>query len=150
MAFGLKLRNVKRFGQKLQHGVNTFARKLGKTADVIGAIATPIATAIGGPAGAAMVSETVSGVKGVARTAERLTGKGVAKGEKLFKQIQQPVLGVQEIVKGAQQAIKNPQEGQIMIGNAIARRFPQKNKGIQRTDGEMVNEWAPELPFAQG
>lgn len=147
MAIGLKLRDVRRFGAKVQKGVHTFARKLGKTADVVGAIATPLATAIAGPAGGAMVAQGVGAVKKMAGTAERLTGKGVAKGTELFKQIQQPVLGARELIQGAKTAITNPEQGQIMIGDTLAKRFPSKNtRGLQRDTP--VNDWAPELPFA--
>lgn len=142
MAIGLKLRDIRRFGQKVQRGVHTFARKLGNTADIVGSIATPLATAIAGPAAGAMVSQGVGAVKKLAGSAERLTAKGVAGGEKLFKQIQAPVLGAQELVGGAKVAMKNPEQGELMIGNTLAKRFPSRNtKGLQR-------DWAPELPFA--
>lgn len=123
MAIGLKLRDVRRFGQKLQRGVHTFARKVGKTADVIGAVASPIATAIAGPEGGMAVEKAIQSVKGIAGGAERLTGKGVARGEKIFKQIQAPVLGAREIVQGAKMAVKNPAQAKIMIGDVLSNRL---------------------------
>lgn len=132
MAIGLKVRDVRRFGQKLQKGVRTFARKLGKTADVVGSIVTPLATTLGGAEAGLAVSGAVEGVKGIGRTAERLTGKGVGKGVELFKQAQQPVLGGQELVKGVQKALKSPEQGQIMIGDVLAKRFGANMQNIQR------------------
>ncbi len=147
MAIGLKLRDVRRFGTKLQKGVNTFARKLGKTADVVGSIATPIATAIAGPEGALAVEGAVRGVKGIASQAQRLTGKGVGRGTELFKQIQQPVLGAQELVRDVKGAIKNPKDAQIRIGDTIVRRFGGKAKPSIQREGEPMDS-APDLPFA--
>lgn len=126
MAIGLKLRDVRRFGTKLQKGVNVFARKLGKTADVVGSIASPIAGVVAGSAGEEAVKQAVAGVKGVARQAERLTGKGVGKGTELFKQIQQPVLGARELVGDVKSAIKNPKDAQIRIGETLVNRFGTK------------------------
>lgn len=150
MAIGLKLRDVRRFGSKLQKGVNVFARKLGKTADVVGSIATPIATAVAGPAGGLAVQEAVQGVKGVTKQAQRLTGKGVGKGTELFKQIQQPVLGVQELAGDIRSAVKNPKQAEMRIGETLVRRFGAKAPpSIQRdSQGQSpYNEWS-ELPFA--
>lgn len=142
MAIGLKLRDVRRFGQKVQKGVKTFGRKLANTADVVGAIATPLATAIAGPEGGIVVGKAVEGVKKLGRGAERLADKGAMKSERLFKQVQAPVLGAREIVEGAKVAMKRPEQGELMIGNTLAKRFPSRNtKSLQR-------DWAPDLPFA--
>lgn len=147
MSPGLKLRDVRRFGQKLQKGVGTFARKLGKTADVVGSIVTPLATAVAGPEAGLAVQGAVKTVKGVARQAERLTGKGVDRGTKLFKQIQQPVLGARELAGDIRSAVKNPKEAQIRIGDTLVRRFGAKGKpSIQREEEAMDS--APDLPFA--
>lgn len=144
MAVGLKLRDVRRFGQKVQKGVRTFARKLGNTAEQVGNVIAPIATAVAGPEAGLAVEGAVQGVKGFARGAERLTGKGVMKGERLFKQAQQPILGAQEIAN----AVKNPKTAKIVIGDVVANRFSKgKKQSIQR-DAPM-NDWAPELPFAE-
>lgn len=148
MAIGLKLRDVRRFGTKLQKGVNTFARKLGKTADVVGSIATPIAGAVAGEAGEAAVKGAVESVKGFAKGAQRITGKGVGKGTELFKQIQQPVLGAQELVRDIKGAAVNPKTAQIRIGDTLVRRFGAKAKPSIQRDGEPANDWAPDLPFA--
>lgn len=141
MAVGLKLRDVRRFGQKVQKGVRTFARKLGNTAEQVGSVVAPIAGAIGGKAAEEAVEGAVLGVKGAARGVERLTGKGVMKGERLFKQAQQPILGAQEIAR----AVKNPKTARVVIGDVMANRF-KGGKSIQR-DAQM-NDWAPDLPFA--
>lgn len=127
MAIGLKLRDVRRFGQKVQKGVRTFARKLGKTADIVGDVVSPLAMAIGGPEAGMAVEKAVSGVKAVAGGAERLTGKGVMKGERLFKQAQQPILGVQEIAR----AVQNPKTARVVIGDVVANRFKGK-QSLQR------------------
>ena len=76
MAIGLKIRDVRRFGRKLEKGVRTVGRGIARGADVFGAIATPIATAIGGPAAGIAVSKGVEGVKKLAQKAEQLTSKG--------------------------------------------------------------------------
>lgn len=148
MAIGLKLRDIRRFGTKLQKGVNTFARKLSKTADVVGSIATPIATVVAGPEGALAVKGAVEGVKGIAKGAQRLTGKGIGKGTELFKQIQQPVLGARELVGDIKSAVQNPKTAQIRIGDTIVRRFGGKAQPSIQREGEVMNEWAPDLPFA--
>lgn len=119
MAIGLKLRDVRRFGQKVQKGVRTFARKLGKTADIVGDVVSPLATAIGGPEAGMAVEKAVKSVKAIGAGAERLTGKGVMKGERLFKQAQQPVLGVQEIAR----AVQNPKTAKVVIGDVVSNRF---------------------------
>ena len=150
MGIGLKLKSIRRFGQKLKRGVHTFARKVANSADIVGAIATPFATAIGGPAGAAAVQGAVQGVKKVSRGVARLTDKGVDGGERLFKQIQQPVLGARELVRDVKTAVKNPEQGQIMIGDTLVKRFGAKDRSppsIQRTDAK-PNDWN-ELPFAE-
>ena len=154
MAIGLKLRDVRRFGQKIQKGVRNIARKVEKGADIASSILTPFAGAIAGPEGIAAVKGLTQGIKGAARGVERVTGKGVGKGTKLFQSIQQPVLGAQELVKGIKTAVRNPAEGEIMMGNTLASRFPQRKMrgGIQRSDGSVVmpvNDWN-ELPFAEG
>jgi len=148
MAIGLKLKDVRRFGQRVQKGAKVFGRKLAGTAEAVGSVLTPIASAINPELGE-QVQSGVQAVKKFGKSTERLAGKGTAQGEKLFKQIQQPVLGAREIAQGVKMAAKNPQQAQIMIGETVARRFPGgKNKSIQRTEGGEVNDWAPELPFA--
>lgn len=131
MAIGLKLRDVRRFGQKVQKGVRTFARKVGKSADIVSAIATPLATMVGGPAAGLAVNRGIAGVKALAQKGERLTGQGVERGTELFKQLQQPVLGARELVKGAKVALKNPEQGTIMIGDVMANRFGRPMQSIQ-------------------
>lgn len=148
MAIGLKLRDVRRFGTKLQKGVNTFARKLSKGADIVGSIATPIATVIAGPAGGAAVQGAVQSVKGLAKGAQRLTGQGVGMGTKLFKQIQQPVLGARELVEDIKSAAKNPKTAQIRIGDTLVRRFGTKAQPSIQRGGEATTDIAPDLPFA--
>lgn len=143
MAIGLKLRDVRRFGQKVQKGVKTFARKLGNTAQQVGDVVSPIAGAIGGKAAEEAVEGAVRGVKSAAQGVERLAGKGVGKSERLFKQIQQPVLGAQEIAR----AVQNPKTARVEIGGVIANRFKGKRQSIQRDAGG--NDWAPDLPFAE-
>jgi len=38
----------------------------------------------------------------------------------------------------------------MRIGDITVKRFGAKNRGIQRTEPgeEMMNDWAPDLPFA--
>jgi hypothetical protein len=130
MAIGLKLRDVRRFGQKVQKGVKTFARKLGSTAEQVGNVVAPIAGLVAGKAGEEAVEGAVAGVKGFAGGLQALTGKGVSKGTRLFQQAQQPILGVQEIAK----AIKNPKTAKVVIGDVVANRFKGQKPSIQREE----------------
>ena len=142
----LKLRNVKRFGQKLAGVGRQFGRKLSQVAKAAEAIGTPIAGAIAGPEGAALVKGASESAQKLGRSIEKASTKAGGTSERLFKQIQSPVLGAQEILKQSQQAMRNPEQAQIMIGETIARRFPSKqSSNIQRTE---MNDWAPDLPFA--
>lgn len=152
MSIGLKLKDVRRFGQKVQRGVRNIARKIEKGTDVASSILTPIAGAVAGPEGIAAVEGLAKGVKSAARGVEKATSVGVGRGTKAFKAIQQPVLGARELAQAAKGAVKNPAQAQIRIGDVIANRMPQKKRSIQRTDGtteEVGNDWA-ELPFAGG
>lgn len=148
MAIGLKMSQVKRFGQKVSKGAATFGRKLAKTAEAVGAVATPIATAIN-PALGAEVAAATQAVSKFGRGTQRLADKGVARAEDLFRKAQAPVLGVQEIARQARGAMKNPAGTQVQIGETIARRFGKGRPGIQR-ESTVQNDWAPDLPFAGG
>ena len=130
MAIGLKIRDVRRFGRKLEKGVRTVGRGIARGADVFGAIATPIATAIGGPAAGIAVSKGVEGVKKLAQKAEQLTSKGVSKGIGLYKRGEDIVYGTKDVARGIGQAFKDPTKGNIMIGDAIAR-IENKKPSIQ-------------------
>lgn len=144
----LKMKNVKRFGQKLTGFGKQLGRKITQVSKAVEAVGVPIATAIGGPEAGLAVKGASESAQKIGRGVERLSGKVASKSQKVFKQIQNPVLGVQEIARQAQGAMKNPEQAQIMIGETIARRFPSKsNPDIQRTD-QPVNDWAPDLPYA--
>jgi hypothetical protein len=147
MAVGLKLRDVRRFGTKLQKGVGTFARKLGKTADIVGSVASPIASIVAGRAGEEAVEQAIKGVKSGARQVERLTDKGVGKGLKGFKTLQQGTLGAQELARGVKGAVKNPQEAKMRIGDTLVNRFGKKAKPSIQRESEPTDS-APDLPFA--
>ena len=151
MAIGLKMKDIRRFGQKVQKGVATFGRKLAKTAEQVGSVVSPLATVIAGPEAGLAVEGAVRGVSGFGRGLEK-TGKAVDKGIGAFKKIQNPILGAQELTKAIKGARTNDTEGTKMrIGDITVRRFGAKNRGIQRTEpGEepMMNDWAPDLPFA--
>lgn len=147
MAIGLKMSGVKKFGQKLAKGAAMVGRKLAKGAEAAGSVLTPIATAINPELGAG-VAAGVEAIKKAGRTTERLGGKASSGLEKGFRTLQQPVLGAREIVRAAKGAMDNPAATQIRIGDVIANRFQKKKSaGIQR-EGEAMNDWAPDLPFA--
>jgi hypothetical protein len=131
MAIGLKLRDVKRFGQKVQKGVSTFGRKLAKTAEQVGGAVAPIATLVGGPEAGLAVEGATTAVSKFGRGLEKASGKGIAKGTELFKKAQQPILGAQEIgraIKGINP--KNIDATKMRIGDVAVKRFGAK--GIQR------------------
>lgn len=146
MAVGLKLKDVRRFGQKVQKGVKNIARKIEKGADIAGSVLTPIAGAVAGTAGMEAVQGLTKGVKSAARGVEKATDVGVGRGLKAIKAVQQPLLGAREIAQAAKGAVRNPAQAQVRIGEAVASRFPRK-QSIQRTDGSK-NDWS-ELPFAE-
>lgn len=151
MAIGLKLRDVRKFGQKVQKGAATFGRKLAKTAEQVGSVIQPLATAVAGPEAGLAVGKAVEGVSKFGRGLDKTVGKGVNKGTDLFKKVQNPILGAQELTKAIKGARTNDTEGTKMrIGDITVKRFGAKNRGIQRTEPgeEMMNDWAPDLPFA--
>lgn len=131
----LKLKNVKRFGQKLTGFGKQLGQKISQVSKAVESVATPIAGIIGGPEAALAVKGASEGAQKLGRQLERVSGKAASKGERLFKQIQSPVLAAQEIGRQAQGALKNPEQAQVMIGETLARRFP-RNQNIQRTDIE--------------
>lgn len=155
MAIGLKMRDVRRFGQKVQKGVRNIARKISSGAGTVADVVSPLATMINPELGMG-VEALARGVQKGAKQVERLTDKGVAAGGKGFKTLQQPVLGVrelakvgQEIAKNPMKALKNPEQAKIMIGDVVAARMkPRKAGGVQRSD-EPMNDWDV-LPFAGG
>lgn len=133
MAVGLKLKDVKRFGTKVQKGVRNVARKIEKGASVVENLA-PIAGIVAGPEAAAGLKSLAGSVKGVAKGAEAATEIGTAKGIQGFKALQQPVLGARELAQAARGAISNPAQANVMIGDTLAKRFPSMKQNIQRTD----------------
>jgi len=148
MAIGLKLRDVRKFGQKITKTAGQVGRKLSKVAEGVGSVAVPIVSAVN-PALGAEVAAGVQAVSKFGKSTERLAGKAASRGEQLFKTAQQPLLGAREIVGAAKGAMKNPEATQIRIGDVVANRFKKPSRSIQRTEGgEVVNDWAPELPFA--
>lgn len=149
MAIGLKMSGVKKFGQKLAKGAAMVGRKISKGAEAVGSVLTPIATAINPELGAG-VAAGVEAIKKAGRTTERLGGKASSGLEKGFRTLQQPILGAGEILKAAKGAMKNPEATQIRIGDVIANRFQKKKGGIQRDGEDVINDWAPDLPFAGG
>lgn len=156
MAIGLKMRDVRRFGQKVQKGVRNIARKISSGAGTVADVVSPLATMINPELGMG-VEVLARGVQKGAKQVERLTDKGVAAGGKGFKTLQQPVLGVRELGGVAQKIaakpmeyLKEPEKAKIMIGDAVAARMkPRKKGGIQRAGEDEANEWDV-LPFAGG
>lgn len=134
MSIGLKLKDVRRFGQKVQKGVRNIARKIEKGTDVASSILTPLATAVAGAEGAAAVQGLAKGVKSAARGVEKATDIGLGKGTKAFKAIQQPILGARELAQVAKGAIRNPAQAQVRIGEVISNRNPSNRRSIQRTE----------------
>lgn len=147
---GLKLRDVRRFGRKVERGAKRFGRGLAKTAEVVGAIATPIATAIN-PALGAEVATATQAVSKFGRSTERIAGKGVGKALDTFKQAQQPILAGRELVREAKGAIRNPKEAEMRIGETLVNRGLKRAKPSIQRDSQQApyGDWA-ELPFAEG
>ena len=97
MAIGLKLRDVRRFGRKLERGIRTVGRGLAKGASFVEPFAAPIATAFGGPEAGVLTSKILGNVKALGAAGSKFTGKGLLKG----------AINIGEEELGRQQALRN-------------------------------------------
>jgi hypothetical protein len=143
MAKGLQLKDVRRFGTKLSKGVSTIGRKVAKTAEGIGSVVVPIASAVN-PALGAELEAGLGAISKIGRKAGSVAERASSRAEQAFRTVQQPALGAREIGRaiGTKMA---PEERKVVIGDVVMNRLKKRQGGIQREGG---NDWAPDLPFA--